>query len=60
MYEILLEHQQEELNGYLAEYADRLDLTFALNFCGISPEGRISRINQDIESGIREIHAQLY
>ncbi|GAA6619245.1 DsbA family protein [Scytonema sp. NUACC26] len=59
MYEILLEHQQELGNGYLAEYADRLGLNVPQFLRDIARRTYLDRINQDIESGIRSgaIHA---
>jgi protein-disulfide isomerase len=53
MYEILLEHQQELGNGYLAEYADRLGLNVPQFLRDIARGAYLDRINQDIESGIR-------
>ena len=53
MYEILLEHQQELGNGYLAEYADRLGLNVPQFLRDIARGTYLDRINQDIESGIR-------
>jgi protein-disulfide isomerase len=53
MYEILLEHQQELGNGYLAEYADRLGLNVPQFLRDITRGTYLDRINQDIESGIR-------
>lgn len=53
MYEILLEHQHELGNGYLAEYADRLGLNVPQFLRGITRGTYLDRINQDIESGIR-------
>ncbi len=52
MYEILLEHQQELGNGYLAEYADRLGLNVPQFLRDIARGTHLDRINQDIESGI--------
>jgi protein-disulfide isomerase len=53
MYEILLEHQQELGDGYLAEYADRLGLNVPQFLRDIARGTYLDRINQDIESGIR-------
>ena len=53
MYNILLEHQQELGNGYLAEYADRLGLNVPQFLRDIARGTYLDRINQDIESGIR-------
>ncbi|MBD2249562.1 thioredoxin domain-containing protein, partial [Nostoc sp. FACHB-888] len=53
MYEILLEHQRELGNGYLAEYADRLGLNVPQFLRDIARGTYLDRINQDIESGIR-------
>lgn len=53
MYEILLEHQQELGNGYLAEYADRLGLNVPQFLRDIARGTHLDRINRDIESGIR-------
>ncbi|WNZ25771.1 DsbA family protein [Leptolyngbya sp. NK1-12] len=53
MYEILLEHQQELGNGYLAEYADRLGLNVPQFLRDIARGTYLDRINRDIESGIR-------
>ena len=53
MYEILLEHQQELGNGYLAEYADRLGLNVPQFLRDIARGTYLDRINEDIEGGIQ-------
>lgn len=51
MHEMLLKHQQELGDGYLAEYADSLGLDVTQLVRDISRQVHVDRINKDIESG---------
>lgn len=53
MHNILFEHQQELGDGYLVEYADYLKLDISQFLKDISNQVHISRINQDIKSGLQ-------
>ena len=53
MHEMLFSHQQELENGYLVEYADRLELDIPKFLQDITRKVYVDRINEDIESGIR-------
>ncbi len=52
MHEMLLKHQQELEDGYLAEYADNLGLDVTQFIREIAQKVYVDRINQDIASGI--------
>ena len=52
MHEMLLEHQQELGDGYLAEYADNLGLDVTQFIRDIARNMHVDRINQDISSGM--------
>lgn len=52
MHEILLKHQQELEDGYLAEYADNLGLDVTQFIRDIAQKVHVDRINQDIASGM--------
>jgi protein-disulfide isomerase len=51
MHEMLLTHQQELGDGYLAEYADSLGLDVTQFVRDIARKVHVDRINQDITSG---------
>lgn len=51
MHEMLLKHQQELGDGYLAEYADSLGLDVTQFVRDIARKVHVDRINQDIASG---------
>ena len=53
MHEMLFSHQQELGNGYLVEYADRLELDIPRFLQDISRDVHADRISEDIESGIQ-------
>jgi protein-disulfide isomerase len=53
MHEMLFSHQQELGNGYLVEYADRLELDIPRFLQDITRQVHGDRINQDIESGVQ-------
>jgi protein-disulfide isomerase len=53
MHEMLFSHQQELGNGYLVEYADRIELDIPRFLQDITREVQVDRIDQDIESGIQ-------
>lgn len=53
MHEMLLKHQQELGDGYLAEYAHSLGLDVTQFVRDITRKVHIERINQDIASGIQ-------
>jgi protein-disulfide isomerase len=53
MHEMLFSHQQELGNGYLVEYADRLDLDIPQFVQDITKGVHVERINQDVESGMQ-------
>ncbi|MBC1221197.1 DsbA family protein [Nostoc sp. UCD121] len=52
MHEMLLKHQQELEDGYLAEYADNLGLDVTQFIRDIAQKVYVDRINQDIASGM--------
>ncbi|MEH2304062.1 DsbA family protein [Nostoc sp.] len=52
MHEMLLKHQQELEDGYLAEYADNLGLDVTQFIRDIAQKVYVDRINQDITSGM--------
>ncbi|MCW5313050.1 thioredoxin domain-containing protein [Nostoc sp. KVJ3] len=52
MHEMLLKHQQELEDGYLAEYADILGLDVTQFIRDIAQKVYVDRINQDIASGM--------
>ena len=52
MHEMLLKHQQQLEDGYLAEYADNLGLDVTQFIRDIAQKVHVDRINQDIASGI--------
>ncbi|MDZ7966129.1 MAG: DsbA family protein [Nostoc sp. DedSLP03] len=52
MHEMLLKHQQELEDGYLAEYADKLGLDVTQFIRDIAQKVYVDRINQDIASGM--------
>ena len=52
MHEMLLKHQQELEDGYLAEYADNLELDVTQFIRDIAQKVHVDRINQDIASGM--------
>ncbi|WP_138506801.1 DsbA family protein [Nostoc sp. PA-18-2419] len=52
MHEMLLKHQQELEDGYLAEYADNLGLDVTQFIRDIAQKVHVNRINQDIDSGM--------
>ncbi|MBE9230067.1 DsbA family protein [Phormidium sp. LEGE 05292] len=52
MHEMLLQHQQELGDGYLAEYADNLGLDVTQFLRDIAQKVYVDRINQDIASGV--------
>lgn len=52
MHEMLLKHQQELEDGYLAEYADNLGLDVTQFIRDIAQKVHVDRINQDIASGM--------
>lgn len=52
MHEMLLKHQQDLEDGYLAEYADNLGLDVTQFIRDIAQKVYVDRINQDIASGI--------
>ncbi|MBR8833481.1 MAG: DsbA family protein [Stigonema ocellatum SAG 48.90 = DSM 106950] len=52
MHEMLLKHQQELGDGYLAEYADNLGLDVTQFIRDIAQKVYVNHINQDIASGI--------
>ncbi|XGV98692.1 MAG: DsbA family protein [Leptolyngbya sp. BL-A-14] len=52
MHDMLFNHQQELGNGYLVEYANRLELDISRFLQAMSGHRHIDRINQDIESGL--------
>ncbi|HEY9623883.1 MAG TPA: DsbA family protein [Crinalium sp.] len=51
MHEMLFSHQQELGNGYLVEYADRIELDIPRFLQDITRKIHVDRINEDIESG---------
>ena len=53
MHEMLFSHQQELGNGYLVEYADRIELDIPRFLQDITRQVQVDRIDQDIESGIQ-------
>ena len=53
MHEMLFSHQQELGNGYLVEYADRLELDIPRFLQDITRKVHVDRVNQDIESGMQ-------
>jgi protein-disulfide isomerase len=53
MHEMLFSHQQELGNGYLVEYADRLELDIPRFLQDVTRQVHGDRINQDIESGVQ-------
>jgi protein-disulfide isomerase len=53
MHEMLFSHQQALGDGYLVEYADRLELDIPRFLQDVTREIHADRINQDIESGIQ-------
>lgn len=52
MHEMLLKHQQELGDGYLAEYADRLGLDVTQFIRDIAQKVYVDHINQDIAGGM--------
>lgn len=52
MHDILFAHQQELGNGYLVEYANRLELDIPRFLQDMSKQVYGDRINEDIESGL--------
>ena len=52
MHEMLLKHQQELEDGFLAEYADQLGLDVTQFIRDIARKVYVDHINQDIASGI--------
>jgi protein-disulfide isomerase len=52
MHEMLLKHQQELEDGFLAEYADQLGLDVTQFIRDIARKVHVDHINQDIASGI--------
>ena len=52
MHEMLLKHQQELGDGYLAEYADNLGLDVTQFIRDIAQKVYVNHINQDIASGM--------
>lgn len=52
MHDLLFNHQQALGNGYLVEYAHRLELDISRFLQAMSGHRHIDRINQDIESGL--------
>lgn len=52
MHEMLLQHQQELGDGYLAEYADNLGLDVTQFLRDIAQKVYVDHINQDIASGV--------
>jgi protein-disulfide isomerase len=52
MHEMLLQHQQELGDGYLAEYADHLGLDVTHFIRDIARNVHVDHINQDIASGV--------
>jgi protein-disulfide isomerase len=52
MHDILFAHQQELGNGYLVEYANRLELDIPRFLQDMSKQVYANRINEDIESGV--------
>jgi protein-disulfide isomerase len=51
MHEMLFTHQHALDNGYLVEYADRLELNISQFLQDLSKRRHVDRINEDIESG---------
>ncbi|WP_414572429.1 DsbA family protein [Nostoc sp. CCY 9925] len=53
MHDILFAHQQELGDGYLAEYADNLELDVTQFVRDLYRQVHVARINEDIESGLQ-------
>lgn len=53
MHDMLFNHQQALGNGYLVEYADRLELDIPQFLQEMTRQVHVDRINKDIESGLQ-------
>jgi protein-disulfide isomerase len=53
MHDTLFDHQPALGNGYLVEYADRLELDISQFLQHLSQQTHVDGINEDIESGLR-------
>ena len=53
MHDLLFNHQQALENGYLVEYADRLELDVSQFLQDLARRAHVDRINQMIESGLQ-------